>query len=73
MKIDREKINRLAALDDVRLWAEIREIARSHGFTLPEKAPPAADLARVRQAMTAEKINLGGALRIINSYRKGKG
>lgn len=73
MKIDREKIKKLAALEDEKLWAEIRAIAKSHGFNLPEKTPPKSDLDKVRAAMTAEKINLGGALKILNSYRKGNG
>ena len=72
MKIDKEKIKQMAALSDEALWAEIRSVASQHGFTLPEKAPPHGELEKVRSAMTAEKLNLTTALRIINGYRRGK-
>ena len=72
MKIDREKIKAMAALSDRELWLTIRGIASQHGFNLPEKTPSHEELMKVREAMTAEKLNLSGALKIINGLRKGQ-
>ncbi len=72
MKIDNDKLAALAALPDRELWATICTIAKSHGFTLPEKTPPHEQLERLRQTvMGGNKPNLREAIKIINDYRKG--
>ena len=72
MKIDRNKIMALAALDDEAMWREIVTTAKSHGFTLPEKTPPHEELEKLREAVTGERMNALGAMRILDKYRKGK-
>ena len=71
MKIDKEKINALAALDDAALWSQICAIAKSHGFKLPETAPKHEQMDKLRFAITgSDKINLSDAIKILNQYRK---
>lgn len=72
MKIDSDKLNALAALPDKELWATVTAIAKSHGFTLPEKVPPHESLEKMRAAVTTGKPNLREAIKIINEYRKGE-
>ena len=72
MKIDRNKIMALAALDDEAMWREIVTAAKSHGFTLPEKTPPHEELEKLREAVTGERMNALGAMRILDKYRQGK-
>ena len=73
MKIDKEKLKALAELPDDELWAKIKTIAASHGFKLPENTPPHTELQKVRDAVGGkDKINLSGALKIINNYRRGE-
>ena len=72
MKIDKERIKALCALPDDELWAQIVSMGAEHGFSLPSTAPSHADMQRLREAVNGgTKINLGAALRIIDSYRKG--
>ena len=72
MKIDQNKIKALAALPDEAMWQEIDSTAKRHGFSLPEKTPPHEELERLRDAVTGGKMNLAGAVRILDRYRKGK-
>lgn len=71
MKIDKEKINALAALNDDALWTEIKTIAAQHGFKLPDATPSHDQLQKLRATVCdTDKINLAGAIKIINKYRK---
>ncbi len=70
MKINREKVMELAAKPDGELWCEVVKIAKSHGISLPEKTPPHEELEKLRGAVTGAKLNVGDALRIIDTYRK---
>ena len=70
MKLDREKMNRLAALSDGELWCEIRKMAGGYGFKLPDAVPSHGELEKLRGIMTAEKINTAEALRLVNDYRR---
>ena len=73
MKINKEKLEALAALPDNMLWAEIVKAATSYGFTMPKDPPPHEKLEQLRSAINGgEKINTAEALKILNSYRKGK-
>ncbi len=73
MKFDKSKLDALSALSDAELWAEIRSIAASHGFTLPEAQPSREEIAKIRAALSdPEKLNLGSAIRILNNYKRGK-
>ncbi|MBE6635841.1 MAG: hypothetical protein E7617_06575 [Ruminococcaceae bacterium] len=73
MKLDKSKLEALSSLSDEQLWAEIRSIAGSHGFSLPEAQPSREDLGKIRAALSdSEKLNLSGAIRILNNYKRGK-
>ena len=73
MKINKEKLRELEAMGDDELWREIRTVAASYGFTLPEATPKKCDMDKLRGTVKgADKINLGEAARIINDLRRGK-
>ena len=69
MKIDREKIAALAALPDDELWHEIVTIGAKHGFNMPKKTPPHSELEKLRNTVGGDKLKLGDALRILNSFK----
>ena len=70
MRLDREKLNNLVSLSDEELWKTVVEIGRGHGFTLPEKAPPHEELEKLRSiARDGAKMNVAGALKILNKYK----
>ena len=71
MKINREKLDQLMSMNDEKLWEEIRKIAGAHGISLPTGAPPHAELEKMRAAVSKDKLSLGEAARIINSYKRG--
>ena len=72
MRIDKAQLEAIAALPDEKLWATVVSMAKSYGFTLPEKTPPHEELEKLRGAVNSEKINVSEALRLLNNYRKGK-
>ena len=73
MRINKEEIKALCEKSDKELWQGLRAIAAENGYTLPEKTPPHEDLERVRSIISGkEKIGLGEAVRILNSYKKRK-
>ena len=49
MKIDKEKLTALTALPDNELWCEVRKIAKSYGFTLPESTPSECEMQKAAQ------------------------
>ena len=72
MRVDKDKLAAMLSRDDESLWREIREIAKSHGFTIPEATPPRSEMEKLRATVKdGSKINLGDAARIINSYKRG--
>ena len=71
MRIDREKLEALAAMPDDQLWAEVVRIAASFGYALPKQTPPHQELEKMRSAARSEKINVSDALRILNEYKRG--
>lgn len=70
MKIDREKLDALAALPDEKLWTEVVKIAGMYGYSLPKETPSHADLEKMREAVRSDKINMSEALRLVNQYKK---
>ena len=73
MKINKEKLEALCSLTDEELWREVRSIAGSHGFRLPENAPKHEELEKMRNAIRGgAKMNLSEAMRIINNQRREK-
>ena len=73
MRIDKEKMNKLMALDDAALWAEIVRMAKGFGFNISENAPKSEDMQKIRSMLDADKINPYSAMKIIQSYKKDKG
>ena len=71
MRIDREKLEALAAMPDDQLWAEVVRIAASFGYSLPKQTPPHQELEKMRSAVRSEKINVSEALKLVNQYKKG--
>ena len=70
MKIDKSKLEAMAALSDAELWQSIKSIASEHGVKMPDNQPRHEALARVRSALAdAEKLNLIGAMRIVNDLK----
>ena len=74
MKIDKDKLMAMSMLSDEELWKTIRKVGEAHGVKTPEAAPSASDMQKIKAALRdADKINLAGALKIIDNHRKGKG
>lgn len=72
MRIDKEKMNKLMALDDAALWAEIVKMARGFGFSINERTPGREDMQKIRDMLNADKINPYSAMKIMQSYKKDK-
>lgn len=73
MRVNKEKLEKLAALPDNELWAEIVKVGEAHGFKLPKNAPPHAELQRLRETVTGSRLELGEAMRILNGYKRSGG
>ncbi len=72
MRLDRDKINALAALNDDALWEEIKKMTAEYSISLPEKTPPHEELQKLRSLFCdSEKINLFGAMKLLNNYKRG--
>ncbi len=67
-----ERLRALCALGDDELWREVRSIAATHGLRLPEATPPHSEMEKMRAAVSGGGLNLAGAMRIINEYKRGK-
>ena len=74
MKINTEKLAKFADLGDEELWQSMLAIASAHGQKINAPMPPHEDMDRIRRIMRGEeKISLGEAMKILNSYKKGGG
>lgn len=63
----------LAAMDDASLWREIYSASQKFGYTLPEKAPDAKSLEKIREVMReADKISALDLARLIASLKEKK-
>lgn len=72
MRIDPKKLEALLSMSDDGLWREIVSVGARHGFKIPEKTPPREEMEKLRNACKGGRINTASALKIIDSYRKGK-
>ena len=71
MKVNREQLEAYAAMNDEALWKEIRKVAGSKGFSLPEATPQHEQMEKIRSAMLGvEKLTLTDALRILNEFKR---
>ncbi len=74
MKIDYEKLERYAALDDASLWSLIRSLGAQHGYTLPEGIPPREDMDKIRSVMRgSKKLSMSDAMKILSKYKSKRG
>ena len=73
MKINKEKLEALASLDDDSLWKEIRTTAQKFGYTLPAATPAKSDIEKIRGVMqSAEKISTLEIARLLSSLKAKK-
>ena len=71
MKVNKEEMKRLAEKSDSELWAEIKSLAKSHGYSLPNAMTKHEDIEKIRRALSGiERINLSDAMKIMNRYKK---
>lgn len=71
MKINKERLNALTDMSDEMLWKTVREIATSHGYSLPERAPSHSEMEKLRAAMRGgDKINMADAVKLLKNYKK---
>lgn len=72
MKINNEKLKGLASLDDEALWQQMLTIAGGKGHKINSPMPPHEEMERIRRIMRGEeKISLGEAMKILNTYKNG--
>ncbi len=69
MRIDRSRLQALAALPDDELWAEATKMAAQYGIALPSEAPPHDQLQQLRELAMGSRLNLSDAVRLINQYK----
>ena len=73
MKINKEKLEALASLDDDSLWKEIRTTAQKFGYTLPTEVPARSNMEKIREAMlSAEKLSAMDVARLLSSLKAKK-
>ena len=71
MKINKERLHALTDMSDEMLWKTVREIATSHGYSLPERAPSHSEMEKLRAAMRGgDKINMADAVKLLKNYKK---
>lgn len=70
MRFDKDKLNELVNLPDDELWKKVVEIGKTHGFSLPEKAPEHHEIEKLRSVVRdGGKINVASAMKILSKYR----
>ncbi len=71
MQFDPNMMKAFLALDDNTLWLTVRTLAKSNGIDLPEGKPPAAELARLRQALSGKgSADVEEAIRIVKEAKR---
>lgn len=65
-------MNELQKKNDTELWQTIRNIAKEHGYTLPDRTPDEKTLKQIRDVLSGNgNFSYGDAIRILSSYKKG--
>lgn len=70
MRIDREKLRALTALDDNALWQEILRIGRGFNLNLPSTTPKKEEMQKIRDMLDEGKINPHAAMKIMQGVRR---
>lgn len=71
MRFDKQKLAALAALPDAELWAQIVQLGKEHGISIPPTPPPHAELERLRGVIgDPDKMRMSDAIRVVNDYKK---
>lgn len=71
MKLDRQKLEQLAALDDVALWREVRRMVGEKGIRLGEAVPNHEDMVRLREAfLGGSPLSMVDGARLISEYKR---
>ena len=70
MKVNKDELEKLAALDDRSLWNSIVQMAKNYGISLSPAMPQREDMDKIRGALSGiEKFNLRDAMKIVNRYK----
>ena len=71
MRVNKDELNRLKELSDEELWAEIVRLGGRYGVKMPTATPPHDQLEKLRATFSGVKLNIPGALKILDEYRQG--
>jgi len=70
LKLNKAKLEALAALDDAHLWQEIRSAAEKFGYTLPANQPAPRDMAKIRSVMKeADKLSAMDVAKLLSAFK----
>ena len=73
LKLNKEKLRELAALDDASLIQQIYSAAQKFGYTLPQKALGENEIKKIRSVMQdSEKISAMEIARLLSSMKEKK-
>lgn len=73
MQFDAKTMQEIIKQDDATLWRTIRTIADRYGIPLPEGAPPASDMARLRAILgTRGAGDVRDAMEILRRTKEGR-
>ena len=71
MKLDRQKLEQLAALPDDALWKEVRRMVGEKGIRLGERAPSHEDMVRLREAfLGSSPLSMVDGAKLISEYKR---
>ncbi len=73
MKLDKEKLKKLAELSDEELWQELSSLAKGYGISLRDRIPTHDELVRVRKIFLGEeKISMREGMKLVSKYKNGR-
>lgn len=71
MKLDRQRLEELAALPDEKLWEEVRRMVGEKGIRLGATAPSHADMLRLREVFLAgAPLSMIDGAKLISEYKR---
>ena len=70
MQINREMLAKMAAMNDAELWASIRAVGESYGYSLATRQPTHGELEKIRSLLRGDvQISPMDAMRLLNQYK----